>query len=225
MGTGSRSGLLGAALTLVVLQTGPSTMRVPRGSVIAGIVLSVVVTFTLAPQRAVERMLSFFPQDSDAIGASSIEMREQTIATAWQIIEDNPVWGVGLGNFREMARQVYADRWFRPPHNSFIWAMAEGGVAVVLAYLLLFWVTWRDLTRAIALRARDPVIGILAAGTRAAFFVFLFFGLFADLWLNPMTYVLLGMAISMRRYLEEVAEPTQVRVRSARPGMLRGAVA
>jgi hypothetical protein len=124
-----------------------------------------------------------------------------------------------------VARQVYADRWFRPPHNSFIWALAEGGIAVVLGYALLFWVTWRDLTRAIALRAHDPEIGVLAAGTRTAFFVFLFFGLFADLWLNPITYVLLGMAISMRRYLEELAVPARVPMGTARSPMLRGAAA
>jgi O-antigen ligase len=225
MGTGSRSGLLGAALTLVALQAGPAAMRVPRSGVMVGIALSAVVTFTMAPERAVERMLSFFPEASDEVGASSIEMREQTIATARRIIADNPFWGVGLGNFREVARQVYADRWFRPPHNSFIWALAEGGIAVVLGYALLFWVTWRDLTRAIALRAHDPEIGVLAAGTRTAFFVFLFFGLFADLWLNPITYVLLGMAISMRRYLEELAVPARVPMGTARSPMLRGAAA
>jgi len=222
MATGSRSGFLGAAITLLLLQIGPRTLRVPRSGVFAGF-LMVVVAAGLAPQQARDRMLSFFPQSREMIGASSIEMRETTIESAKLIISDHPLFGVGLGNFREVARQVYADRFFRPPHNSYLWAQAEGGIVVLLGYVLLFGWTWVDLGRAVALRDRDPEIGALAAGVRAVLVVYLFFGLFADLWLTPMTYVLIGLTITMRRHLESLpaTQPVSVAVRGRM--MLSGA--
>ncbi len=44
---------------------------------------------------------------------------------------DYPLFGVGLGNFREVSRQIYGDAFYRPPHNSYLWATSEGGVLVL----------------------------------------------------------------------------------------------
>jgi O-antigen ligase len=150
-------------------------------------------------------MITFNPQKGE-IGATSNQMREETIWRAIQVAHDHPTFGIGIGNFREVSRQIYQDAYFRPPHNSYLWAAAEGGIFVLIAYLWLFWVTWRDLDVLTRLAHRDPEIGAAAGGIRVIFLLYGFFSLFADLWLNPITYAMLGLIIVMRRYVESLPE-------------------
>jgi ABC-2 type transport system permease protein len=82
-----------------------------------------------------------------------------------------------------------------------------GGIFVLLGYLWLFWVTWCDLRVVTRLAYRDPEIGSVAGGVRVVFLLYGFFSIFADLWLNPITYAMLGLIIVMRRYVESLPEP------------------
>jgi len=166
---------------------------------------------TMVPAESWQRMINFMPQKGE-VGATSNQMREETLERAWQIFKDHPTFGIGLGNFREVSRQIYQDTYFRPPHNSYLWAASEGGILVVIAYVGLFWVTWRDLQVVTRLAHRDPEIGAAAGAIRVIFLLYAFFCAFADLWLNPITYAMLGMIIVMRRYVESLPEP----VRAAR---------
>jgi O-antigen ligase len=145
-------------------------------------------------------------------------MREETLERAWQIFLDYPVFGIGLGNFREVSRQVYQDKFFRPPHNSYLWAASEGGIFVLMGYVALFWITWRDLRVVTRLAHRDPEIGAAAGAIRVIFLLYAFFSAFADLWLNPITYAMIGLIVVMRRYVEALPEPQAVRVVARPPG-------
>ena len=106
--------------------------------------MGLVAIIALVPAETWQRMSTMMPTKGQ-IGATSNEMREETLERAWQVAQDYPVFGVGLGNFREVTRQVYKDDFFRPPHNSYLWAICEGGIFVLVAYLYLFWVTWKDI--------------------------------------------------------------------------------
>ena len=223
-GTGSRSGLLGVGVLGMLLQRGTPRFRVPPVQIGLLVAAGLFAVATMVPAEAWERMITFNPQKGQ-IGATSNQMREETIWRAIQVFHDYPTFGIGIGNFREVARQVYQDEYYRPPHNSFLWAAAEGGVFVVLAYLWLFWVTWKDLQVVTALSHRDPEIGAAAAGIRAIFLLYGFFTLFADLWLNPITYAMLGMIIVMRRYVEGLPERETERVVVGRLGAMRRAAA
>ena len=55
-----------------------------------------------------------------------------------------------------------------------------------------------------------------AAALRTIFLLYIFFGLFADLWLNPITYVMIGLVITMRRCLEARVVPSPAAVRLPR---------
>src|SRR5262249_3921180 len=103
-----------------------------------------------------------------------------------------------------VSRQIYRDKWWRPPHNSFLWAAAEGGVFVLALYLTMFAITWRDLRVVIGLAHRDPEMAYVIAALRVVFLLLMFFGLFADLWLNPITYLVGGFIVVTRRYLESL---------------------
>ena len=210
-GTGSRSGLLGVGVLAILMQTSQRGFRASTAhfGLLAAAGLFAVVT--MVPAESWERMTNFTPERGEA-GASSNVMREETLERAWQISLDYPLFGIGLGNFREVSRQIYQDKYFRPPHNSLLWAASEGGIFVVLGYVTLFWITWRDLSVVTRLAHRDPEIGAAAGAVRVIFLLYAFFSLFADLWLNPITYAMIGLIVVMRRYVESLPEPAAVRV-------------
>jgi len=117
--TGSRSGMLGAVVFGVLIQTGPRAFRVPIRYIAFGLVATAAVIATAIPARDLARMTHFTPTHAEDPGAAaSNKMREDTIISGWHMIRDHPWLGVGLGNFREVSRQVYNDEFFRPPHNS-----------------------------------------------------------------------------------------------------------
>jgi O-antigen ligase len=224
LATGSRSGLLGLAVTAVLLQTGPRRFRLPSWQVGLFAVMGLVAIIALVPAETWQRMSTMMPTKGQ-IGATSNEMREETLERAWQVAQDYPVFGVGLGNFREVTRQVYKDDFFRPPHNSYLWAICEGGIFVLVAYLYLFWVTWKDIEVIRRLAYRDPEIEVWATALRVVFLLFFFYSAFADLWLNPLTYVLLGLVISMRQYVETLGEPVRAPTRGTTAASVLGRAA
>ena len=210
-GTGSRSGLLGLGVLGMLLWTSPRGFRPSAGHVGLLAAAAVFAVATMVPAESWQRMINLTPERGE-VGASSNLMREETLERAWQIFLDYPVFGIGLGNFREVSRQIYQDRFYRPPHNSYLWAASEGGILVVLGYVTLFWITWRDLRVVTRLSHRDPEIGAAAGAIRVIFLLYAFFSFFADLWLNPITYAMIGLIVVMRRHVESLPEPPAVRV-------------
>jgi hypothetical protein len=208
MATGSRSGLLGLGVLGLLLQTGPKAYRVPAAQIGLLVCVGAFAVVTIVPAESWQRMITFNP-DKGEIGASSNQMREETLERAWQMSMDYPLFGIGLGNFREVSRQVYQDAFYRPPHNSYLWAMSEGGIFVVMGYMVLFWITWKDLAVVKRLAHRDREIATQAASIHVVFLLYFFFSGFADLWLNPITYVLLGLVYTIRRYVEELPDSVQ----------------
>jgi len=207
MATGSRSGILGLGILALLLQTGPSGYRVPVAQIGVLVAAGTLAVAFMVPAEAWERMIRFNPEKGE-VGASSTEMREETLERAWQMARDYPLFGIGLGNFREVSRQIYKDDFYRPPHNSYLWALSEGGIFVTAAYGLLFWVSWKDLRRIRLLAHRDREIEVWASALRIVFLLFFFYSLFADLWLNPLMYVVVGLIICTKQYVEGLPEVT-----------------
>jgi hypothetical protein len=57
------------------------------------------------------------------------------------------------------------------------------------------------------------------------FLLFFFYSAFADLWLNPLTYVLLGLVITMRQYVETLEDPVRAPTHGPTPRSLIGQAA
>jgi hypothetical protein len=210
-GTGSRSGFLGIGVLAVLLQTSQKTYRLPTAQIGLLGAAAVFAILVVVPPEAVQRMITLNPTQGEN-GATSNEMREETVWRAVETFQDYPTLGIGIGNFREVSRQVYQDPFYRPPHNSYLWAAAECGIFVLILYLVLFWITWNDLAVVNRLAYRDPQIGAEAGAIRVLFLLYGFFSIFADLWLNPITYAMVGLIITMRRYFESLPDPAPVRV-------------
>jgi O-antigen ligase len=206
MATGSRSGLLGIFVMAGALQTSGRRFRVPMWQVALAGIVGAFAILTVVPWESVTRMVDF-AGDPHSGAASSNKLRADTIFVALHMIRDHPVLGVGLGNFREVSRQIYRDPFFRPPHNSPLWAATEGGLLTLSAYGVQFLMLWLDLMVVRRLAYRDPQLVFIAAALRVVFVTYMFFSLFADLFLNPITYILMGQVFCLRRYVESLPDP------------------
>jgi O-antigen ligase len=179
------------------------SVRGGRMQVIAVAIIAIGVLLTVIPEENLERIenLNPFATGTHDVGSHSTERRVDTVELGWKIFKDYPVFGIGLGNFREVARQVYLDPYWRPPHNSYVWSLSEGGIFCLLLYLLLFWYTWRDVQWLQASPAVPQDLGWIVAALPPCIVLFLFFSAFADIWLSPITYILIGLTIALRRYV------------------------
>ena len=131
--TESRGGFL--ALCAVALWCAWRSGQLFRA--IAGLFVSVVLFFSFAPQSVLDRLATI--GDS---GESSAAARLTAWQTAFRMIVDNPIWGVGLRNFQsryldysllppEVAQQTYV------AHNSYLQVWAESGTPAFVAYLVM----------------------------------------------------------------------------------------
>src|SRR4029453_16524384 len=204
MATGSRSGILGLGVLVILLQSGPRAYRLPTAQIGVLIAVGVLSVAVMVPAETWGGVTRFNPQKGRVCASSNV-MREETLERAWQMAKDYPLFGVGLGNFREVSRQIYKDDYFRPPHNSYLWAISDGGLFVLAGYGLLFWVSWKDLQTIKQLAHRDREIQVWASAIRVVFLLFFFYSVFADLWLNPLMYVILGLIVSTRQYVESLS--------------------
>jgi hypothetical protein len=82
---------------------------------------------------------------------------------------------------------------------------------VLLLYLLLFFFTWHDLQMAQRNFSQDHQLWHVARFFKGYLMVFLFFSAFADFWLTPQLYLLVGLAVLVKRLAaEEGARPGPV---------------
>lgn len=202
--TASRSGVLGFGLLMYLLTRARGAVRGGRIQVIALALVGVGIVFTVLPEESFERIQNLNPfvtRETHEIGAYSTERRVATVERGWQIFLDNPFFGIGPGNFRQVALQVYRDPFFRSPHNSVVWALAEGGVFFFLLFLLLFWYSWKDIRWLQRSPATPPDLQWIAAALEPSLVLLIFYSFFADMWLNPVTYILLILVIVFRHYV------------------------
>jgi O-antigen ligase len=169
----SRGGFLGM-VTGAVVYIWKSPKRLRNFVLIA----SVVTIFVLvAPSSPLDRLLN--PGRSDIEG-------EQLRLGLWQgglaMVRENPLWGIGLGTFKERIPQ------YAPPgfdiqflaHNTYLEIAAEAGIPAMLAFTGLFVFTWVNLaqTRRAAKKSGAVFLyqlaGSIQAGT-AGFAVAVFF--------------------------------------------------
>ncbi len=202
--TASRSGVLGLGMVFYMLTQKRAGLGGGRLQVIALGLVAIGVLLTVIPQEKLDRMSNINPfsqSKEEGAGAHSTERRVETVEVGWRMFGDYPWFGVGIGNFREVAKQVYQDEFFRPPHNSYVWALTEGGIFCFLLYLLLFWFTWRDIKWIDAAPSMPPELRWIGAALSPALILLMFYSAFADIWLSPVTYILIGLVIVFKRYL------------------------
>jgi O-antigen ligase len=158
------------------------------------------LTFTLLlDPRAQERVLNLNPFAVERLeGTTSTEYRAAAVEHSLALIQRHPVFGVGIGNFRWVNR--YYHGFFKPPHNSYLWAAAEGGIVLLAAYLFLFRLLWTRLGRLRAAYTDHPELPFFPHWLRVYVVLLLFFSLFADVWLEEHIFLLAASAILLERW-------------------------
>jgi O-antigen ligase len=204
--TVSRSGFLSLGLVFMFLIFQRGISPALRSGLMVAPVFCALVFFLVLPPRASERLMNLSTDQSEgAEGARSTKIRLATKEHAMEIFKDDPLLGVGPGNFRWLHQQLYpySIAAGRPPHNSYLWALAEGGVIAALGYAVLFFFIWRDLRAAHHQFSQEHALWHVTRFLAGYLVIFLFFSAFADFWLEPHLYLLAALSMLVKRMATE----------------------
>jgi O-antigen ligase len=203
--TASRSGFLGLGLVGWLLFIGDELpQRVKIVAVTAGGLLGIIVFFFVLSDPARERLMNLNPfNHEEAVqerveGSRSTETRVVTLQEAWAIIKDHPFTGVGLGNFRWV--NAFLNGSYKPPHNSYVWSMAEGGIFTTLLYLILFGFVYVRIQRLRPKYKNHPDLPFFPDWLNTYLILFFFFSIFADVWLEVHIYFIVAFSIVLTRW-------------------------
>ncbi|MDG1958835.1 MAG: O-antigen ligase family protein [Candidatus Binatia bacterium] len=206
----SRSGFLGLALVGFMLLKGP---QVPRrwkiGSGFFGIAIFVLAFNFALTENHRERLLNLNPfapaastdGSASAEGSRSTQVRTTTLAEATTIISEYPITGVGLANFRWVNAIMHGS--YKPPHNSYIWSLAEGGIIAGLLYLSLFAALYTRIQKLRPKYKNHETLPYLPEFLNLYLILLLFFSIFADVWLEVHVYFLVAIAVVLSRWAED----------------------
>jgi len=223
--TGSRSGMLNLLMFMVIVMLeGKFNYRKLIG--IAAVSFAIVVQFAyqtsvldlLLPSQTAERLgklgVSSEVIEEEGFQASgSAGGRFRTAQSAARVWFHYPLFGVGIGNFESERAVMDPFGVVGPPHNSYLWALAEGGIFVFALYMWLFaWTIRRieDIRWEYEARYGPMQLGWLISAMRTVLFGFLFFSFFADMWYHDFFYIIMGMSLALIRLHEYYAETGQV---------------
>ena len=199
--TASRSGLLGLAALLVMFVASMGLRNRRVQVLLLALVVAGGVGLTLIPQRHLDRITNFFDTEQQEEGADSTRARMELIGIGVKIFADNPVLGIGIGDFRPVSTLNYGNRRGSALHNSYLLTLAEGGLLLFVPYMLLFWSLWRELSKARRLSKvrTGPDLAWLVAALQAIFVLFLLFSVFADVWHEVFLYLITGLTVAVSR--------------------------
>jgi len=208
--TKSRSGFLGLlAMGAVILYY---TARLKPGIILAVIVAGIIAVPAL-PQSFWDRMGSITDADTDPTG--SREARLRLLTQGVEVFTENPLTGVGAGQFQNYNEPgVTIERW-RVTHNVWLQVAAELGIMglVVFAYLVIrayraCFATLRILGGSRSSRARAPastlsdedrrIIDLNAKSMLAALVGWTVCSIFAAVAFNWTFYYVLALAVCGR---------------------------
>lgn len=100
-------------------------------------------------------LLSTRFSDDSRLERKSIVERQSYIAQSWELIKDNPLFGVGAGNYTLALAKSEPNRisvWdYQPVHNSFLLLFAESGIfAMICAFGFFFLAIQKNRRQALA---------------------------------------------------------------------------
>jgi hypothetical protein len=196
LASGSRTGLLqlGLFVFLVVRDRSSSWSRSQRIRGFLLLACVVVLISLLVPAIAVLRSTSF-ETSSSAPGGQSLKDRVSTIYHGIAMVSSDPILGVGLGNFLWLHAASYGLP--RLPHNTYLWAIVEGGIGVFVIYLLLLLTTYRMLRQLEAHGPRDLLW--VSKGLRFNMVLLVLYSMSDDTFLYDLTFFLLAATVALYR--------------------------
>jgi O-antigen ligase len=194
--TGSRSGMLNLLIFVaVLLLEGRFNYRKVVGLTLITIIVTIQLGFDVSvvdllfPEDVATRLTRFDVRqealESGMEAQGSAEGRIRTAQAAMRIFALHPIAGVGIGNFNLERAVTDPFGTIGPPHNSYLWALAEGGIIGFTLYMAMFiWIfrQIREIEWEYEARFGPVGLGWMVAAMRTAMINFLFFSFFGDMW-------------------------------------------
>lgn len=169
--TGSRGGILATAASLAIFAL--SRFRISLGKLVLTC-LVVLAALTLAPAYLTET------KDSNHSAQGRIDMW----ALGFQMVQTNPIFGIGRGNFGRYTGRLVA-------HNSGLEAMGEMGIPGLFAWMAMLYLGFKGL--AVGMRStQDPANREALLAVSIAMAGYLVSSLFVSLE-SEIMYFLLGL--------------------------------
>jgi O-antigen ligase len=193
LASGSRGGLVQLVALVALIfkeQEGWSIMKRVRSMFLLGAVSLLVLT--VVPATTLLRATTFESSRS-ALGGESFSNRLKTIYAGLEMLAQDPILGIGLGNFLWMNQAYYGGD--QPPHNSYLSALLYGGIGALVLYLLMFSITYRMLKQLERYGPREMLW--LVKGLKIALFLFMLASVSADLWFEDFTYCIVGLTVAL----------------------------
>ena len=212
--TKSRSGLLGAVAMFGVFLLSTRSLK---PSVVIGLLVGGLLVVPMMPQSFWERMESITDSSKDTTG--SREERRQLMEQAWALFLDNPLTGIGAGQFQNYGPPGEVRRW-RVTHNAYLQVAAEIGVFGLAFFLFIVWrafsaawwtrqhLNWIYRRRSRRKPEPEPEDGLTsderyflqshAAAMLAAMTGWAICAIFASVAFNWTIYYLLGLSVAAR---------------------------
>ena len=219
--SGSRGGFLGfVAMTLVM---GVVTVRRHPGFVIGGALVALLALPAL-PGAYWHRIASITDSSKDDFGSEAT--RRTLLAESFRAFEENPLTGVGAGEFKDWDPKDREQAWHEA-HNVFLQVAAELGILglAVFAFLIARAFTAVFQTRRLLRRATldadaESFLYSHSAAMTASLVGWLICALFASVAYNWTFYYLLALAATPREMLRD-RQPARARIgaraRAVRP--------
>jgi O-antigen ligase len=204
----SRAGTIGLVAMLFVLIY---QMRRLRPGVAAVVIVAALASVPLLPQSFTDRMSSIFNPEEDPTG--SREARKRLLRDGYRAFLENPVVGLGAGQFQNYRPEVREEPW-RETHNAVLQVAAEMGTPGLVIFLIIIGSGFAAALRACAIlrrvrrrrRPREPDPGrfhrepleLYAAALIASLAGWFVAAMFASVAYYWTLYLVLGLAATLR---------------------------
>jgi len=187
-----------------------------RARVWGALVLAAVIAIAFVPSQLTGRLITleqlFTGNDEDILKLdTSFEQRKLYMRTAWEMVKDAPVLGVGVGNYGDnyieyssiLSSSVRSYKWFdqrRYAHSLYLEVAAETGVIGLLAFAAIIVATYLALFRAMYLfrRKGDQSSVDQAAAIALAITSYLLTSIFLHGDYSRYLWLLIGLALAAR---------------------------
>lgn len=177
-------------------------------------ILLIGVAYTVFPDEIGFVLEVVYARAERTFDDKSANIRTDLLAGAWQVLGENYVTGVGLGNskFMIMESNPFIPSWFRATvHNIYLIVATESGIPGLALFLMLnLWPLFRILSAlrrynvALARETFDNCIGFIGGFVGLGFAMFWYVGMFNEAEF-PLIMLLVGAALGLGASMQKRA--------------------
>jgi putative inorganic carbon (hco3(-)) transporter len=185
-----------AALLLVVLVSSHRARRAMATATMVGVLL-LIALWPLLPVEPRDRAASVVLSAVDLRAARDATVTPENWAVlervsqwyaGWEMFRNNPLLGVGIGNYNAAYNDYRLDQWpmgLGHAHNHYLTIAAEAGLLGLLAYLLFWFIAFRTAFQAYH-HSDDRMVRAIVVGILGALTAFAVHNLFDVLFVHGM---------------------------------------